>query len=367
MNSWIVNVIGLGMFACNPVPSPSPSPLPSISPSPIVSPTPTPSPSPSPSPKPSPTPSPSPTVVASSCTLGPNASLGGFDIFPVGNPWRQDISSAAVDPLSGSYMASVGGTWPLRAEFGSGLYQNDPIGIPYLVINNATPLVPMLSVTYASSSEPGPYPFPLNMPIERPSTVPATDSDRHVIAINCQGNMLYEGYKMFAQSTGWNAGSVAKFNLSSLDGAAGRPLGWTSADAAGLPIFAGLVRADEVFERKLINHAIRFTISRTQSGYVRPATHSASTIFDSTVLPMGARLRLKASVDISKYSAPNQVILTALKKYGMFLADNGGDMFITGAPDPRWDNNDLSAMRAITAANFEVISTGPITKVGAWP
>lgn len=248
----------------------------------------------------------------------------------------------------------------MRTEFGSGTYAGGPIGIPYLVVDNSTSLAPLLSVLYASSSDPGSYPFPLTMPIE-------WGSDKHILSVNCQNNMLYEAYAAVPASNGWNVGSAAKFNLTSTDGASGRPLGWTSADAAGLPIFPGLVRADEVFGRKLINHALRFTIANTQSGYVRPATHSASSNYTAAMLPMGARLRLKASVDISKYSAPNQVILTALKKYGMFLADNGGDMFVTGAPDARWNNDDLAAMKAITASSFEVLTVGTVTKVGAWP
>lgn len=249
-------------------------------------------------------------------------------------------------------------------EFGSGLYQGDPLGVPYMVVTNATPLVPLLKVLYADSSEPGPYPFPLTMPIERPSS---PDSDRHLLAINCESNKLFEAYKATAEASGWNVGSAAKFDLGSLSGSSNRPQGWTSADAAGLPIFPGLVRADEVFERKEINHALRYTIDKTQSGYVTPATHSASSNYTTAMLPMGARVRLKASVDISKYSAPNQVILRAMKKYGMFLADNGGDMFVTGAPSEQWNNDDLRAMMAVTAKDFEVIATGSITKVGPWP
>ncbi len=335
-----------------PCPVPSPSPTPSVSPSP----SPTPSPSPSPSPKPSPSPTPAP---SSGCSLGPNASLNGYDVFPASNPWRTDISTAPVDPLSSAYLATLG-THSVRAEFGSGLYAGGPIGIPYIVVNNSTPLT-ALKIGYPAESDAGPYPLPSNTPVE-------WGGDKHALAINCDSNVLYEVYKFSGlTSTGaWMVGSSAKWDLTKTSGVQ-RPLGWTSADAAGLPIFPGLVRADEVYVRKVINHALRFTVDRTQSGYVYPATHSASYNFNTKMLPMGARLRLKASVDISKYSAANQVILTALKKYGMFLADNGGDMFITGAPDSRWNNDDLRLMMALTSNDFEVVNTGPVTKVGAWP
>ncbi len=252
------------------------------------------------------------------------------------------------------------GAKPVRAEFGSGLYDGGPIGIPYIVVTNTTPLT-ALAISYLPESDPGPYPFPSGTPVE-------WGSDKHAIALNCEANKLYEIYKFSGVNAAgaWMVGSAAKFDLTKTAGQQ-RPLGWTSADAAGLPIFPGLVRADEVFDRKEINHALRFTMDQTQSSYVSPATHSASYNFIASLLPMGARLRLKASVDISTYSAANQVILKALKKYGMFLADNGGDMFITGSPDSRWNNDDLRLMMAITSANFEVIQTGAITKVGAWP
>ncbi len=349
----IAALIGVFLVTMNGTPTPVPSPSPSVTVSP--SPSGTPSPIPSASPKPSP----SPSTVASLCTLGPNASLKGYDVFPPTNPWRTDISAAPVDALSAIYLAAIS-TKPLRMEFGSALYNGGPLGIPYIVVNNATPMT-QLAISYPQESDPGPYPFPPNTPVE-------WGSDKHAIAINCEGNRLYEIYKMSGGSGEiiWPVGSAAKFDLTKTAGQQ-RPLGWTSADAAGLPIFPGLVRADEVFERKEINHALRFTVVQTQSGYVSPATHSASYNFTATMLPMGARLRLKASVNISGYSPANQVILKALKKYGMFLADNGGDLFVQGAPDARWDDNDLRALMAVTAANFEVVQTGAITKVGNWP
>jgi hypothetical protein len=258
--------------------------------------------------------------------------------------------------MSATYISNIPANAPVRTEFGSGLYNGGPIGIPYVVVTNSTPLVPML-IQYLEQSDPGPYPIPLDAPIE---DGPNATGDRHIIAINCQSNMLYEAYKSYPTASGWQVGSAAKFDLTSTSGASGRPDGWTSADAAGLPIFAGLVRYDEVYGRGEIDHAVRFTVAVTRAAHVAPATHSASYNTNPGVLPMGARLRLKASVDISKLSPANQVIARALKKYGMILADNGGDMFITGAPNEGWNNDELRQLMALTPGDFEVIQTGTI-------
>lgn len=282
--------------------------------------------------------------------LGIGASLHGKQLFPSDNAWNEDISNAPVDPNSANLIAGMGLTTGLHPDFGT-VWNGAPNGIPYIVVaGNQTP-VPINFTAFGSQSDPGPYPVPTNAPIEGG---PSGTGDRHVLVIDRDNWKLYELYRGFPVNNGasWNADSAAVFDLTSN---ALRPAGWTSADAAGLPIFPGLVRYDEVFEQQEIRHALRFTAQITRRAYVHPAHHWASTNTSVDRPPMGMRVRLKASVNISGYSPAIQVILRALKKYGMIVADNGSNWFISGAPDMRWDDDELSTLKGIKGSDFEVI------------
>ena len=288
-------------------------------------------------------------------SLGPGASLHGRRIFPPDNPWNQDISNSPVDPNSANLIRSIGADAALHPDFGT-VWNGAPNGIPYVVVAGTQPPVPVTFTAYGAESDPGPYPVPRDAPIEGG---PSSNGDRHVLVIDRDRWKLYEMYSAAPVNNGasWNARGAAVFDLNS-NGL--RPAGWTSADAAGLPIFPGLVRYDEVFEQREIKHALRFTVGRSRQGYVFPARHFASSDADPNLPPMGMRVRLKASFDISSYSAANQVILRALKKYGMFVADNGPGWFLSGAPDPRWSNDDLGMLKTIKGSSFEVVRMGPV-------
>lgn len=276
------------------------------------------------------------------------ATIGGCPLFPADNIWNRDISTLPIYRNSTNFIANIGPTSHLHADFGAGLYGGGPIGIPYIVVQGNQPYVPV-SFNYADESDPGPYPIPTNAPIEGGSQ---SSGDRHVIVIDSGTCKLYEMFASYPQNNGsWKAGSGAAWNLNS---DALRPNTWTSADAAGLPILPGLVRFDEVASG-VINHALRFTVNNTQRAYLWPARHYASSSTNPNLPPMGLRLRLKASVNISSFSRTNQVILTALKHYGMIVADNGSSWFISGAPDSRWNNNDLHALGTIPGSDFEVV------------
>jgi hypothetical protein len=281
--------------------------------------------------------------------LGPGASLHGKQLFPPDNPWNQDISNAPVDPSSNRIIAAIGNDDRLHPDFGT-VYRGVPNGIPYIVVAGSQPLVTMNFTSYGAESDRVPYPVPRNAPIEGG---PQSDGDRHVILIDRDNWRLYELYRAFPANDGsWKAASGAIFDLKTN---AMRPEGWTSADAAGLPIFPGLVRYDEVFEQREIRHALRFTVKKSRRAYVFPARHYASSDDNPDLPPMGLRVRLKASFDISSYSPANQVILHALKKYGMFVADNGPSWFLSGAPDPHWSDDDLGLLKNIKGFNFEVV------------
>src|SRR5579871_2585019 len=279
-------------------------------------------------------------------------TLDGKRVFPADNPWNQDISGLPVDPNSDTLIASIGLGKPLHPDFGT-VYNGAPSGIPYIVVPGSQPRVPV-KCEYPDESDPGPFPIPPNAPIEGG---PKSDGDRHVLVIDRDHWVLYELFAAHPDGVGWKAGSAAVFDLKSNKL---RPAGWTSADAAGLPIFPGLVRYDEVAEQKAILHALRFTCVRTRRAYVAPARHFASRSDDPQLPPMGMRVRLKASYDISRFSPRVQVILTALKRYGMILADNGSDWFVSGAPDPRWDVEDLATMKRIKGKDFEVVKMGEL-------
>jgi hypothetical protein len=287
-----------------------------------------------------------PNVQASKATNA--TSLGGCPLFPSNNIWNHDISTLPVHRNSANFINSIGITGHVHADFGAGLYGGGPIGIPYIVVPGSQPKVPV-SFTYASESDPGPYPFPTNAPIEGGSQ---SSGDRHVIVVNSGTCNLYEMFSSYPQQNGsWKAGSGAVWNLNSN---ALRPSTWTSADAAGLPILPGLVRYDEVASG-VITHALRFTVNNSQKAFLWPARHYASSSTDPNLPPMGLRLRLKASFNISSFSPQNRIILTALKHYGMIVADNGSSWFISGAPDNRWNNNDLHTLGSLAGSDFEVV------------
>ncbi len=275
-------------------------------------------------------------------------------MFPADNPWNKDISGDPVDPASDVLIATCGANAQLHPDFGT-TWLGAPIGIPYVVVSGNQAKVPV-SFYYADESDPGPYPIPPDAPIEGGSSA---SGDRHVLVLDLDNWKLYELYDANPVNGGarWTAGSGAVFDLSSN---ALRPAGWTSADAAGLPILPGLVRYDEVVEQKEIKHALRFTCPTTRRAYVSPARHFASSRTDASQPPMGMRVRLKASVDISGFPANVQVILRALKNYGMFLADNGSSFFLTGAHDMRWSDDELGAMKQLHGRDFEVVRMGTL-------
>lgn len=277
-------------------------------------------------------------------------TLGGCSVFPSDNIWNRRSDSLPVDPSSQAYVTNIGATSGLHADFGAGLWDGGPIGIPFVIVPSTQPFVPITFVWYGDESDPGPYPVPPDAPIEGGSN---STGDRHVLVVDSGNCTLYELYYATPQVDGsWQAGSGAVFDLSSN---ALRPAGWTSADAAGLPILPGLVRYDEV-AAGAINHALRFTVPRTRNTYVWPARHYASSSTDLTRPPMGQRFRLKASFNISGFSPANQVILTALKTYGMIVADNGSSWYLSGAPDERWNNDDLHLLQTgVHGSDFEAV------------
>jgi len=294
----------------------------------------------------------------SACSVmapGQGGSLNGFVPFPADNLWNKDISSAPVDPNSTALINFIGASVTIHPDFGSGLYQGSSIGIPYVVVDSTQPLVPINFTAYGDESDPGPMPVPANAPIEGYPN--PGNGDRHVLVLDNNNCWLYELFSASAGSGGaWNAASAAVWDLQNDEQ---RPWTWTSADAAGLPIFPGLVRYDEVTAGH-INHAIRFTLQFSRAAFVPPASHWAATSTQSMAAPMGMRLRLKSSFDVTTFSQTNQVILNAMKKYGIIMADNGSSMYISGAPDDRWSNDDLHSLGSVTASDFEVVEMNPI-------
>lgn len=273
--------------------------------------------------------------------------------FPDDNIWNQDISNSPVDPNSDIYINSLGRSGTLHADFGT-VWDEQKLGMPINVVNSQTAKVPV-SFLYATSSDPGPYPIPKNALIQHSQN---STGDRHVIIVDSEKGVLYEMYRAFPNSNGsWRADSGAIFDLKTN---ARRPDHWTSADAAGLPIFPALVRYHEVVELGEIRHALRVTANKTRKAYVFPATHQAGSSTSTSLPPMGARLRLKASFDISKYSPNVQVILRALKQYGMFIADNGVSWQITGEHNMSWNDQELQELRSVSGNAFEVILMPPL-------
>ena len=286
---------------------------------------------------------PGPTVPSHTGTQ--NGSIAGCPVFPPDNPWNADVSALPKRADSDAVIAQIqaDGADFLHADFGGGA----SYGIPYVTVPAAEPPVPTHFFDRPGESDPGPYPIPLGAPIEG-------GSDRHVIAVQRGTCMLYELYNATPGADRWEASNGAAFDLRSNTL---RTDGWTSADAAGLPIFAGLVRYDEV-ALGVITHALRVTFQRTQHGYVSPATHQASNDTSQNRPPMGMRLRLKASFGVAPFHGQARVILQALKTYGLLVADNGSNWFVTGAADGRWDDTDLNQLKSVPGTAFEVVDTG---------
>ncbi len=276
----------------------------------------------------------------------------GCPIFPASNSLNRDISHAPVDPNSSAYIASIGLSGHLHPDFGT----NPGYGIPYTVVGARQARVPILFGEYGEESDPGPYPVPPGAPVEGNGQ----EGDRHVLVLQRGSCRDYELYSARRRGGGWEAGSGAVFNLRSN---ALRPDGWTSADAAGLPILPLLVRYPEVRSGR-IDHALRVTVQRTQRGYIHPATHFASGSSGPALPPMGLRLRLRAGFSLAGFHGESLVILRALKRYGLIVADNGSSWYITGAPDPRWNDQDLEQIKRVPGSAFEVVRTGSIRHGG---
>jgi hypothetical protein len=295
------------------------------------------------------------TTLASSqpLTKAPNCP-----VFPTDNRWNQRVDALPAATNSNTIVNSIGRSDYLHPDFGSGKYNGGPIGIPFRTVSGKQKKVPV-TFDYGDESDPGPYPIPPSVPIEGGNK---SDGDRHAIVVDRDNCKLYELYDAHKGKGGrsWQAGSGAIFDLRSNDL---RPETWTSADAAGLPILPGLIRYEE-FKKGEIDHAIRFTVERTRRAYVYPARHYASSDSDPDLPPMGMQMRLKASVDISGYPAQSRVVLRALQRYGMILADNGSNWYISGAPSSGWRNDDLHRLQQITGDDFEVVDTSSLPTPG---
>ena len=272
-------------------------------------------------------------------------------VFPRSNHWNKRVDRLPVHPNSAALLRSIGLAAYLHADFGSGLYEGAPIGIPYRTVSRRQQRVPV-SFEYADESDRGRYPIPRNVPIEGGRE---SHGDRHVIVVDRDRCKLYELYAAYPTGGGsrWRAGSGAVWRLRSNRL---RPRGYTSADAAGLPIFPGLARWSEA-RRGSIRHALRFTAPRTRRAYIYPARHFASDETDPNLPAMGQRLRLKRGFDVSRFPRQARIVLRALKRYGMILADNGAPLYVTGAPSRGWDDDELHALQRVHGSDFEVLDT----------
>jgi hypothetical protein len=279
-------------------------------------------------------------------------TLEGCPVFPANNIWNTPVDQLAVAARSQDYINTIGPNGRLHPDFGSGTWNGFPIGIPYNIVTETQTTVSVVFL-YSDESDIGPYPIPASPLIEGDPT----QGDRHILILNKDNCLLYELYNARKESGIWHAGSGAIFDLNANNL---RTAGWTSADAAGLPILPGLVRYSEVASGE-INHAVRFTVQHTQNSYLWPARHQASTSANLAYPPMGQRFRLKASFDISAFPKEIQVILRALKKYGMILADNGSNWYISGVPDPSWDNDMLvNQFLKVPGSAFEAVDISPL-------
>ena len=268
-------------------------------------------------------------------------------LFPASSVWNKRVDKLPVASDSQAVISSIGLDTGLHPDFGT-VWDGHPNGIPYTIANKQTKRF-RVSFDYASESDKGPYPIPANVKIE-------AGSDHHALIVERDSCRLYELYALQKTSSGWHAGSGAIWNLRSNKL---RPAGWTSADAAGLSMLPGLARYDEV-ARGHIDHALRFTVENTRRAYIYPARHLASDQSDPNLPPMGLRVRLRAGFDTSGYPRQVRVILTTLKRYGMIVADNGSNWYISGAPDCRWNDDALHAIGGVTGANFEVVDTSKL-------
>lgn len=302
------------------------------------------------------------TTACKAMSSGVGASLNGFRPFTSANLWNKDISSSPVDPNSTAIINFIGSSIGLHPDFGAGEYNGSDMGIPYTIVGGSQGMVGINFTAYGDESDPGPMPIPSNAPIEGDPN--PGNGDRHSLVLDSGNCFLYELYSAYPNNDGtYNAASAAVWDLTADEQ---RPYTWTSADAAGLPIFPGLVRYDEVAAGK-IQHALRFTLPQSQAAFTPPASHWAANSSNPLAAPMGMRLRLKSSYDISSFSTNVQVILTAMKKYGLIMADNGSAMYISGAPDSRWDNNDLHNLGQVPASAFEVVEMTPVYTQGNVP
>lgn len=275
------------------------------------------------------------------------ATIAGCPMFPPDNPWNRDVSNDPVDPNSDNLVASIGVTRTLHPDFGSNL----TYGIPYTLVPSSQISVPVVFTAYGPESDPGPYPIPANAPIE-------SGTDAHVLVAQSDTCRLFEigNASKDHSGSGWHASGGAIFNFNSN---ALRPDCWTSADAAGLPILPGLVRYDEVQSGE-IKHAVRFTVVNSRRAFIHPATHYASADSNSNLPPMGMRVRMKASYNINSFTGNSKIILMALKKYGMFVADNGSNWYISGSTDGRWNDTDLNQLKTVPGSAFEVLQMGTV-------
>jgi len=277
--------------------------------------------------------------------------LRGCPDLPADNVWHADVSRLPVLPASPAYVAGIGAAARVKADFGAGTWDGGPIGIPVTYVGAGQPRVPV-SFDYADESDRGPYPVPRDALVEGG---PAASGDRHVLVVDTGACRLYELWDAHPKPDGsWHAGSGAVYDLR---GDALRPAGWTSADAAGLPVVPGLVRYEEVAAGR-IDHAIRVTVPRSQNRYVWPARHAASRSTDPALPPMGLRLRLKSTVDTSRLPGQARVIAQAMKTYGLIVADNGSAWYLSGTPDNRWNNDALRALNSLTGNDFEAVDAG---------
>jgi hypothetical protein len=275
-------------------------------------------------------------------------------VFPKSSPWNQRVDALPVAQDSDALIRSIGLGGAVHADFGSGLWDGGPIGIPFTTVKRSQKRVPV-AFDYADESDRGPYPIPRSAPIEGGRNA---DGDRHVLVVDRSRCRLYELYDAHPQAGGarWTAGSGATWSLRSNRL---RPAGWTSADAAGLPILPGLARYDEV-RRGRIDHALRFTVQRTRRAFTWPARHFASSLTDPALPRMGERLRLKASVSLAGLGPQARVVARALRTYGMLLADNGSNWYVSGAPDAHWDNDDLHTLGRLRGSDFEVVDAAAL-------
>ncbi len=277
----------------------------------------------------------------------------GCTLSPADSFWRADSRALPVHARSGAYLASIGSTARVKADFGAGTWNGGPIGIPYDLVPATQPEVPVV-FDDADESDPGPYPIPAQPRIEGGA---GSSGDRHVLVLDRDDCVLYETWNTWPDGTGgWTAGSGAVWDLRSN---AMRPAGWTSADAAGLPILPGLVRYEEVEQGRVL-HAIRVTIPRTQRAYVWPASHQAGSTTDLNVAPMGTWLRLDAAIDPATFGPQVRPIVVALQTYGAVVADNGSALYLSGVPDERWDNDQLRELGRLGAADFDVVDAASL-------